>query len=72
MERDIAGAGANPWSIRRLRVVTDAQIDGLADVLIDCVEGGTSVSFLYPLTRQRGAAFWQQVARGVATGNLDD
>jgi hypothetical protein len=38
MERDIAGAGVNPWFIRRLRVVNDAQIDGLADVLIDCVE----------------------------------
>jgi hypothetical protein len=27
------------WSIRRLQTVDDEAIDGLADVLIDCVEG---------------------------------
>ena len=39
------------WSLRRLRAVDGAQIDGLADVLIDCVEGGASVSFMHPLAR---------------------
>jgi GNAT superfamily N-acetyltransferase len=58
----------SPWSLRRLHVVDDAQIDGLADVLIDCVEGGASVSFMYPLTRDRAAAFWRRVAQGVAAG----
>jgi ribosomal protein S18 acetylase RimI-like enzyme len=68
MERDIAGAGANTWSIRRLHAVGDAQIDGLADVLIDCVEGGAPVSFLYPLSRHRAVAFWRGVAQRVAAG----
>ena len=32
------------WSPRRLHALDDAQIDGLAGVLLDCVEGGASVS----------------------------
>ena len=57
-----------PWSVRRLPAVDDATIDALADVLIDCVEGGASVSFMHPLTRDRAAAFWRRVADGVAAG----
>jgi GNAT superfamily N-acetyltransferase len=56
------------WSVRRLDAVDDAHIDGLADVLIDCVEGGASVSFMHPLTRDRAVAFWRRVAQGVAAG----
>ena len=59
---------APAWSVRRLRALDDAQIDGLAGVLIDCVEGGASVSFMHPLTRDRAAAFWRRVAHGVAAG----
>jgi len=54
------------WSVRRLHSVDDKQIEALADVLIDCVEGGASVSFMQPLTRERAVAFWQRVARDVA------
>jgi GNAT superfamily N-acetyltransferase len=56
------------WSLRRLHVLDDAQIDELADVLIDCVEGGASVSFMHPLARDRALAFWRRVAQGVAAG----
>ena len=34
-------------------------VDPLADVLIDCVEGGASVSFMAPLTRERAEAFFK-------------
>lgn len=54
------------WSLRRLSTVDDAQINGLADLLIDCVEGGASVSFMHPLSRERAVAFWRQVAQDVA------
>jgi hypothetical protein len=57
-----------PWSLRRLQSVTDAQIAGLADVLIDCVEGDASVSFMHPLSREQALAFWRGVAEGVAAG----
>ena len=53
---------------RRLHAVSDAQIDQLADVLIDCVAGGASVSFMHPLARERAIAFWRKVAHGVAAG----
>ena len=56
------------WTLRRLQTVDDDQIEELASVLIDCVEGGASVSFMHPLTRERAAAFWRKVARGVAAG----
>ena len=46
-------------SPRRLHTVDDRQIDELADVLIDCVEGGASVSFMHPLSRERAVAFWR-------------
>jgi GNAT superfamily N-acetyltransferase len=59
----------SPWSIRRLHTVEAAHLEALADVLIDCVEGGASVSFTHPLTRERAMAFWRRVAQGVAAGD---
>jgi GNAT superfamily N-acetyltransferase len=45
-----------------------ACVEALADVLIDCVEGGASVSFMLPLPRAKAVAFWRGVADGVARG----
>ena len=59
---------APTWSLRRVHAVDDAQIDALAGVLIDCVEGGASVSFMHPLPRDRAVAFWRRVAQGVTAG----
>ena len=55
-------------SIRRVTAVDDSMVDALADLLVDCVEGGSSVSFMHPFTRDRALAFWRRVARGVAAG----
>ncbi|HEV7994104.1 MAG TPA: GNAT family N-acetyltransferase [Gemmatimonadaceae bacterium] len=57
------------WTIRRIDTVDDTTLDGLVDVLIDCVEGGASVSFMLPFTRERAEAFWRRVARGVDAGD---
>jgi GNAT superfamily N-acetyltransferase len=54
--------------IHVLSTVSDAQVQALADLLIDCVEGGASVSFMLPLARERALAFWRKVADGVARG----
>ncbi|HVZ44797.1 MAG TPA: GNAT family N-acetyltransferase [Ramlibacter sp.] len=43
-------------------------IDALADLLIDCVEGGASVGFMLPITHERAARFWREVAGGVDRG----
>jgi ribosomal protein S18 acetylase RimI-like enzyme len=52
--------------IRRLTNVIDAQIHDLALLLIDCVEGGASVSFMSPLPLAKAEAFWHRVAEHVA------
>src|SRR6476661_3610414 len=55
-----------------IRVLTAAEatarIDDLADVLLDCVQGGASVSFMASLSRDQAAAFWRGVADGVSRG----
>jgi GNAT superfamily N-acetyltransferase len=56
------------WTIRRLHEVSDAQMEALAGILIDCVEGGASVGFMVPLSRERALAFWRRVAQDVASG----
>ncbi len=56
------------WTVRRLLTVDADDVAALADLLIDCVEGGASVSFMLPLTRDRALAFWQRVAADVADG----
>ncbi|HVT36664.1 MAG TPA: GNAT family N-acetyltransferase, partial [Nevskiaceae bacterium] len=55
-------------AIRQLPSLDDAAVEQLAGVLIDCVEGGASVSFMLPLTRERARAFWRKVSAGVAAG----
>jgi GNAT superfamily N-acetyltransferase len=57
-----------PTSIRRLEHVDARALEGLADVLIDCVDGGASVGFMYPVARATALAFWQDVADDAARG----
>jgi GNAT superfamily N-acetyltransferase len=57
------------WSVRRLHVLDEPQIDQLAAVLRDCVDGGASVSFMRPLTHERAVAFWRGIAQSVADGD---
>jgi ribosomal protein S18 acetylase RimI-like enzyme len=47
---------------------TRERIAQLADVLLDCVEGGASVSFMRPMARATALDFWQKVLEGVARG----
>lgn len=56
------------FAIRRPAALDAPLIDALADVLVDCVEGGASVSFMLPFPRERAVAFWRKVAAGVAAG----
>jgi GNAT superfamily N-acetyltransferase len=61
-------APASTLDVRRLDSFSEAQLHALADVLIDCVEGGASVSFMLPMTRDKALAFWRHVAAGVERG----
>ena len=55
-------------NIRKLSSMDADAIRGLSEVLIDCVEGGASVSFMAPLTRDRADAFWSEVIAAAARG----
>jgi GNAT superfamily N-acetyltransferase len=54
--------------IRRLTAPTDGELHGLAAVLIDCVLGGASVSFMSPLSLDKAVAFWRGIASQLTDG----
>ena len=54
--------------IRCLSSIGEREVQGLSDVLIDCVEGGASVSFMLPMSRAKAEAFWRSVGASVARG----
>lgn len=54
--------------IRCLQAIGDREIQGLSDVLIDCVEGGASVSFMLPMSRAKAEAYWHSMSASVARG----
>lgn len=56
------------FTVRRLETLTSREFGGLCDVLIDCVEGGASVSFMQPMTLAKAADFWRGVAASMARG----
>ncbi len=62
---------SNPSSVTIHRATPEqarAAVDQLAHVLMDCVQGGASVSFLWPLPLHKAQAFWRGVAESVARG----
>jgi len=64
----MADAGLTGIILRRLPSVDDAALRGLAELLIDCVDGGASVSFMHPLSLEKSLEFWRGVAQGAARG----
>jgi GNAT superfamily N-acetyltransferase len=56
--------------IQRLQSLDEAHIAGLAELLVDCVDGGAGVSFLHPLTVEKARDFWRGVATRVQTGSI--
>lgn len=54
--------------IRELTRIGERELEGLSEVLIDCVEGGASVSFLWPITRARAEGFWRGVGASLERG----
>ncbi|MBA2295240.1 MAG: GNAT family N-acetyltransferase [Actinobacteria bacterium] len=54
--------------IRLLEMLDPRQVEALADLLVDCIDGGAGVSFLHPLAPETAKAFWRGVAADVAAG----
>ena len=57
-------------TIQRVDTVTETHVRGLAELLIDCVDGGASVSFMHPLAVAKAQKFWRRVADRVAWGEV--
>lgn len=58
----------NGVQIRTIDRIGERELRELSDVLIDCVAGGASVSFMWPMTRAKAETFWNDVAASVARG----
>ncbi len=55
--------------VRQLQSIYEPSIiSSLADVLVDCVAGGASVSFMQPFNHVQAENFWRSLADDVATG----
>lgn len=66
------------WTIVAIPMIEIRELDGtegrlhlgaLAEVLLDCVEGGASVSFMAPLPRASAEAFFEKSIQGVQQGD---
>jgi len=44
-----------------IRLATAADADGLAEVLLDAIAGGASVSFMDDFTRAQAIAYWRKI-----------
>jgi len=49
--------------------VSETVLEQLAAVLVDCVEGGASVSFMSPFSQAQALAFFRKVASSVTSGD---
>lgn len=58
-----------PSEVRRVEALRERELEGLAALLVDVVEGGASVGFMQPLTLDRARAFWRRVGEGLAAGD---
>ena len=65
MSPDILSVG---YAVRRVWTPSAGELHQLAAVLIDCVEGGASVSFMRPLSMPKALSYWRAIADGVGRG----
>ena len=54
--------------LRELTNASESELRALAELLMDCVEGGASVSFMSPLSPDRALAFWRRAIESAAKG----
>lgn len=54
--------------IERIGTLGPRDAGALAELLVDCVDGGASVGFLSPLSVAKARAWWDSVSPGIASG----
>ena len=64
----MTGASSSRFTVRRLARVADADVEALAALMIDVVEGGASIGFMLPIDAAHAEAFWRRIAAGVDGG----
>jgi GNAT superfamily N-acetyltransferase len=57
-----------PLHTRCYERLSPREVTQLAEVLIDCVAGGASVSFMAPMTHEKALTYWTDVAESAARG----
>jgi GNAT superfamily N-acetyltransferase len=68
-EKDVKTSVAEEIEIRSLGVTeVHEQLDGLAAVLVDCVAGGASVSYMAPFSHEQARGVFETVAADVEQG----
>lgn len=66
----MADVTAQGYAVRALAAgEAFARVDALADLFVECVDAGASLSFLPPLAPEKARAFWREVADGVGAGD---
>ena len=55
-----------PIAVRRVTQLDERLIGELAELTKDCVDGGASIGFMQPFTRERAVTFWRKIAVAVA------
>jgi GNAT superfamily N-acetyltransferase len=53
------------FTIRSVDANSETDLRGLCEVLLDCVTGGASISFMWPMTQQKAEIFWRNAMEGV-------
>ena len=54
--------------VRQLDAISPRELAELCNVLIDCVEAGASVNFMWPMTRAKAENYWHGVAESLERG----
>jgi GNAT superfamily N-acetyltransferase len=54
--------------IRQMEALGVDEVEALADVLVECVEGGASVGFVLPMTHDKARTFWTRVGETLKRG----
>ena len=66
----MSASGSNVEITSLAAPVGDRELNELADVLADCVEGGASVNFMAPYSPREARVFFDKVADAVASGDV--
>ena len=56
------------FRITELRRLDERQLQALCAVLIDCVEGGASIGFMWPMTQAKAEAYWRSASASAERG----